>query len=79
MNPKNCQSLQELEELKEIESEESESYSIIKYPHPDAKLSPSFVQTADSLAEAKEICSSPESFFQEGETKNWYFLGFIKD
>lgn len=70
MNPKNCQSLQ---------SEESESYSIMKYPHPDSKLPHSFVQTADSLDEAKEICSSPESSFQEGDTKDWYFLGFIKD
>lgn len=53
-------------------------YSIMKYPHPDANKRPEFIENVKTLEEAQEICSSPESSYKEGPTKNWYFLGYTE-
>lgn len=49
----------------------------MKYWHPDAKKSPEDVGVVSSLDEAQERCSDPESSYKEGDTKNWYFLGYV--
>ena len=51
-------------------------YDIIKFPHPDAKQSPSKVKTVGSLKEAQRICKRKDSSYKEGPTSDWYFLGY---
>ena len=66
--------------LKKLASMEHDSrcrgYSIIKFWHPDAKKGPECVGGASTLDEAQEICTGEGSSFKEGETSNWYFLGY---
>ena len=54
-------------------------YSIMKFWHPDAKKPAECVGGASTLEEAREICTGEGSSFKEGETSNWYFLGYVSN
>ncbi len=51
-------------------------YDICKFYHPDSPKKIEFVKHVKTLKEAQEICEGPDSSFKEGETENWYFLGY---
>ena len=52
-------------------------YSIMKYWHPDAKKPVERVGGVSTLEEAKEICTGEGSSYKEGDTSDWYFLGYV--
>lgn len=52
-------------------------YAIMKYPHPDSGKSPEFVRHVDTLDEAQDTCSADDASFKEGDTENWWFLGYV--
>ena len=54
-------------------------YTIVKYPHPSSDLPPSDVRGFDTLEEAQEYCSRPESSYKEGPKCDWYFLGYVEN
>ncbi len=54
-------------------------YRLIKHWHPDSGKTIEFIEgNVLTLEAAQEICSRPrpESSFKEGETKDWYFIGY---
>lgn len=52
-------------------------YSIWKYWHPDAGKSPERLQGVATLEAAQTVCTGEGSSFKEGDTSNWYFLGYV--
>lgn len=71
--------IKSLKKLASMDTDESvPGFSIMKYWHPDAGKKPEFVRGVRTEAEAQEICGAPESSFKEGDTENWYFLGYVR-
>lgn len=58
---------------------DDQTYTIMKYWHPSSPNATESVTTVESLEEAQEICSSPESSYKLGPTTEWYFLGYVRD
>ena len=59
------------------ETEDSGRYDVMKYWHPDAKKPPELHSEDHTLGEAQEMCARPESSHKEGNTSDWYFLGYV--